>query len=160
MLCVPRKDTQLDQEAENRIIDSEAEVTRLNRKVERFCREDSEAGVITEVCTEPSSDSDTNSKVLEKRNTKQATQAVRKHRANVYTDRLRAAFHAGFSLGKEDSEESSRTGQRLALQSRLERRPIVRDLGRSFKRGLSTAVRDAAKKLVSSTSIVHEETSY
>ena len=135
-----------------------------DRIIQRYQNEDSEAGAITEVCTEASSssssDADTIEKARLKERVKAASRAVRKHGAKIYNNRLRAAFNAWFSLGKEDSKAGDRAGHKIVLQSRAERRRIVQNLGRSFKRGLSTAVRNASEELVSSTSVVHEQTTY
>ena len=58
LVLVPQRETQLFQESQNRILDIESQVYRLNRKIKKFSQEDSKAGIITEVCTEPSTASE------------------------------------------------------------------------------------------------------
>ena len=90
-----------------------------------------------------------------------AVRRVRKSRAKVYNDRLKAAFDAGLQLGQKDCSSCDKSGVKVVLQSKLERRRCVRHLGRAFKRGFSTAIRNAeGKSLSNSTSITHERSEY
>ena len=165
MLVVPRRETQLEQESANRILDLQLELSEKRRVVQRYQNEDSEAGAITEVCTEGSGSSSSEGETTEKSRVKEqvriAARRLRKIRAKVYNDRLKAAFDAGLLLGQKDCSSSDKSGFKVLLQGKLERRRCVRHLGRAFKRGFSTAIRSAeGKSLSNSTSITHERGEY
>ena len=86
-LIIPQREAQLEQETYNRILDLEARVGAQERVIERYQNEDSETGVITEVCTEasstPSSEAATVNKARFKGRVKTAARAVRKERAKL-----------------------------------------------------------------------------
>ena len=95
-----------------------------------------------------------------KEGVKIAARRLRKSRAKIYNDRLKAAFDAGVLLGEKDSAAGSKSGIKVILQSRLERRRCIRHLGRAFKRGIATAIRSGEKNLSDSTSVTHEQSKY
>ena len=100
-----------------------------------------------------SSEADTIEKSRLKGRVKTAARGLRKRRAKLYNDRLKAAFDAGLLLGQKDSTSSDKSGVKILLQSKLERRRCIRHLGRAFKRGIATAVRSGEKELSDSTSV-------
>ena len=148
----------------NRVLDLEAELFVKERIIKKFDSEDSQTGFITEVCTEASTSSrsepEDKGKTRLKERVKIAARAVRKHRAKLYNDRLRAAFNAGLSLGQKDSASSDKSGIKIVLQCRVERRRCIRHLGRAFKRGFATSVRNAEKKLSATTTVTHARSNY
>ena len=134
-----------------------------DRTIRKYQSEDSEAGAITEICTEPSSSSSEvesieRARLKERRKT--ASRNFLKQRAKVVNDRLKAAFDAGLLLGQKDSKASDKSGVKILLQSKLEQRCCIRSLGRAFKRGVTIAVRAGERELVDSTSVTHEQSKY
>ena len=164
MLIIPRRESQLDQETANRVLDLEVELVHKERIIQRYQNEDSEAGATTEVCTEASTSSSSEPDTVEKARLKErvkiAARSLRKRRAKLYNDRLRAAVDAGLSLGQKDCASNDKSGIEIVLQSRLERRRCLRHLGRAFKRGIATAIRTGEKKTSDSTSVTHEQSRY
>ena len=131
--------------------------------IRKYQSEDSEAGAITEICTEASSSSsevDSVQKSRVKERLRLASRALRKQRAKAINDRLKAAFDAGLLLGQKDCKASCKSGVKIHLQSKLEQRRCIRSLGRAFKRGVTTAVRSGETELVDSTSVTHEKSRY
>ena len=131
--------------------------------IRKYQSEDSEAGAITEICTEPSSSSSEVESVERarlKERLKVASRKFRKQRAKAINDRLKAAFDAGLLLGQKDCSSSDKSGVKIVLQGKLERRRCIRNLGRAFKRGVATAIRSGEKNLSDSTSVTHEQSRY
>ena len=134
-----------------------------DRTIRKYQSEDSEAGAITEICTEPSSSSsevESIERARLKERRKIASRNFRKQRAKAVNDRLKAAFDAGLLLGQKDCKASCKSGVKIHLQSKLEQRRCIRSLGRAFKRGVTTAVRSGERELVDSTSVTHEKSKY
>mgnify|MGYP005715686931 CR=1 FL=1 len=162
-MIVPHKGTQLDLECATRILRLEHELISKDRIIRKYQSEDSEAGAITEICTEASSSSsevDSVEKSRLKEWVKLASRRLRKQRAKVVNDRLKAAFDAGLLLGQKDSTSSDKSGVKILLQGKLERRCCIRHLGRAFKRGLATAIRSGEKNPSDSTSVTREQSRY
>ena len=163
-MIIPQRESQLEQESANRVLDLGAELICKRRVIQRYQSENSEAGAITEVCTEGSSSSSSEADTIEtsrlKERVKIAARRLRKSRAKSYNDRLKAAFDAGLSLGQKDCASSDKSGVKILLQSKLEQRCCIRSLGRAFKRGVTTAVRSGERELVASTSVTHEQSKY
>ena len=150
-------------ECATRILRLEHELILKDRAIRKYQSEDSEAGDITEVCTEPSSSSsevESIERARLKERRKIASRNFRKQRAKVVNDRLKAAFDAGLLLGQKDGKASDKSGVKILLQSKLEQRCCIRSLGRAFKRGVTTAVRSGERELVDSTSVTHEKSRY
>ena len=135
----------------------EHELRCLKNRLEDIRHEDSEEKILIEVATEPCSDSGDNlgfssvESLLETpekqarllRLQEQSRAIVRqkgKEKAEVEKSRLRAAFDAGHRPVSEDAKESNRTGFKIVLLGGAQRRRVVRDLGRSFKRRINNAV--------------------
>ena len=116
------------------------------------------------MCTEASSSSSSEADAIEKSRLKErvktAARGLHKRRAKLYNDRLKAAFDAGLSLGQKDCASNDKSGTKIVLQSRLERRRCLRHLGRAFKRGIATAIRKGGKNISDSTSVTREQSRY
>ena len=65
-MIIPQRESQLERENANRVLDLEAELICKQRIIQRYQSEDSEAGAITEVCTEASSSSSSEANTVEK----------------------------------------------------------------------------------------------
>ena len=131
------------------------QIASQQRKLERLLGEDEEATTPTE--SEPSASSSDSSE--ERGPTGSAPRRVSAGRlawrrlrvriAKVSHERKLEAFNAGKALVEKDLAESERVGARLVHRvggMRPAGKDPVRELGRSFKRGVNQAIKDYLKR--------------
>ena len=126
-----------------------------HRKLVNFQREDEEASVPT--ASDPSASSSGSSEDQRPPGGsprpvtpgRQAWRRLRVKIARVSHERKVEAFEAGKALVTKDLENSERIGARLVHRVggiRPARKDPVRELGRSFKRGINRAIRDYLRR--------------
>ena len=142
-------------ESQDLVATQSLQISIQQRKLERLLEEDEEAGIPTESVpadSSPESSEEWRPTGKKQRTARVGREAWRKLRvkiAKVSTTRKVEAYEAGKALVSRDLEDDDRVGATLVHQVggiRAAKKNPIRELGRSFKRGINSAIRDYLKR--------------